>query len=157
MTEAVARVIRGHYDHHQPKGRRTILWVALDPDEGAALLAALGPKPHRSGSIAIALAIGSAAETVATILAEERVAQPGPRVEPDDGPPEVPEPFDLGASVVRIAALTVRISLLTDSAGATPDLALRALGLESRDQVAADLAREQEALTRAFRDLRSRP
>lgn len=61
-------VIRGHFDHIHDKGRRTILWVALEPDEGMLLREALGPEPHRARSIPVALVVGAPAESLGDLV-----------------------------------------------------------------------------------------
>lgn len=76
-----SRVFRGHFDRaqSQQKGRRRILWIAIEPDQADALDAQLGPNPHRSQSIPITFVVGEASEvlfTVGTQLAEQDPPQP---------------------------------------------------------------------------------
>lgn len=64
---SLSRIFRGHYDHRVEKGRRTLVWIALEPHEAEALDAQLGQGAHRSQSIPIAFVVGGPAETLLTL------------------------------------------------------------------------------------------
>lgn len=129
----VSRTFRGYYHSAIAKSEsRLLVQIALPRDDGAAFMESLGEKPHRPGTIPIAICAGAAADVLGAIL------EPAKR-EPAEIPP-APEPYDFGEAVKLIAHLTHRMSALTDAANGTDNLVQRAIGLEARDNLASELA-----------------
>lgn len=147
-------VLRGHFDHLVVKGRQTILWVALEPEEGERLREAMEPDPHRAKSIPIAFVIGTPAASLESLLAPGHASGLASPAEATDARSIVREEADpaadLGAMVSEISRLTGDLRQASDGVNAT-FLVGRDDAISHRDRIAAQLRKAQDRFNSVLR------